>query len=116
VNPGYCLTSLGRSPDRPITQGVIGWILDKTVAHTSEEGSRQLVYAAVGGKTDEKNMRGAYISGSRVEEVSDFVLSEEGTNVQDRIWAETTEILLRVSPKVQNILQEHLVGNSTAAF
>ena len=105
VNPGYCLTNFGRSPNRPLTQRVMGWILDKTVAHTSEEGSRQLVYAAVGGKTDEKNMRGAYISGSRVDEVSDFVLSAEGTKVQDRIWVcvLTSCFLVRVNRAVTSV-------------
>src|SRR6267378_2532617 len=66
ANPGYCLTNLGRSPTRSFGQKIVGWILDKTIASTSEEGSRQLVYAAVGGKADEKKMRGAFISWGRV--------------------------------------------------
>jgi len=114
ANPGYCLTNLSRSPTRPFWRTVMGWILDRTIASTSEEGSRQLVYAAVGEKADEKKMRGAFISWGRVEEVSDFVLSEEGTKVQDRIWAETIEILSQISPKVYGIVQEHLVGGNTA--
>jgi len=113
VNPGYCLTNLGRSPTRPIIQKILSWLMDHTVAFTAEEGSREVVYAAVGGAEDENEMRGAFISWGRIEEVSDFVLSAEGAKVQDRIWAETMEILLKISPKVQGIVQEHLVGDST---
>jgi hypothetical protein len=112
----------------------VGWILDRTIASTSEEGSRQLVYAAVGEKADEKKMRGAFISWGRVEEVSDFVLSEEGTKVQDRIWVSDFYLPLgrkcdlngnicrrkrlrfcrKFRPKFMALFQEHLVGGNTA--
>jgi hypothetical protein len=84
VNPGYCTTGLRRSFAFPFN--VLDWVMEKALAFTSEEGSRQLVYAAVGERGDESKLRGAYISLSQVRESSDFVLSQEGAKVQDRIW------------------------------
>jgi len=52
-------------------------VMEKVLAYTSEEGSRQLVYAAVGGRDDEAKLRGSYISLSIIRERGDFVLSEE---------------------------------------
>ena len=50
--------------------------MDKVLGLTTEQGSRQLVYAAVA--EEEENMRGGYVSFSEVVEVSDYVLGEEG--------------------------------------
>jgi NAD(P)-dependent dehydrogenase (short-subunit alcohol dehydrogenase family) len=84
VNPGLCATTLRSSFTFPLN--VLDWDLEKVLAISSEEGSRQLVYAAIGGREDEVKMRGAFISKNEIREVSDFVLSEEGVKVQDRIW------------------------------
>jgi hypothetical protein len=65
-------------------RAAVDWLLHKALAHTAEEGSRQLVWAAVGGNEDE--LRGAYISASQVQEASDVVLGEEGRNLQNKIW------------------------------
>jgi hypothetical protein len=82
VNPGYCYSELRRNFSG--IRNVIDWVMEKTLALTTEEGSRQLVYSAVAGK--EKDMRGAYISCSEVVEASDYALSVEGGKVQDRLW------------------------------
>lgn len=84
VNPGYCTTELRRSFTFP--SNAIYWAMEKAFAFTGEEGSRQLVYAAIGQRGDETKLRGSYISLSQIRESSDFVLSDEGANVQDRIW------------------------------
>ena len=84
VNPGYCTSELRRSFKFPLN--AIDWATEKVLAFTSEEGSRQLVYATIGGRDDEAKLRGSYISASQVRESSDFVLSEEGAKLQDRIW------------------------------
>jgi retinol dehydrogenase-12 len=76
VNPGYCYSTLRRN--LPFLTAVPYWVMDKALPFTTEVGSRQLVYAAVGG--DDAAMRGAYVSYS---EVSDYVLSDEGAK---RIW------------------------------
>jgi len=110
VNPGYCTTELRRSFTFPFN--AIDWVTEKALAFTGEEGSRQLVYAAVGERGDEIKLRGSYISLSQIKESSDFVLSEEGTKVQDRIWAETIDVLSQVSPKVRTIVREHLLDHA----
>lgn len=58
--------------------------MDDEFAYTSEEGSRQIVYAAIGG-TDEE-VRGAFTSYSQVLGVSDWILSEDGKKAEDKTW------------------------------
>jgi retinol dehydrogenase-12 len=60
--------------------------MERAFAHTSEEGSRQLVWGAVGETGNENKLRGAYISSSQVQEASDIVLGVEGRKLQDKIW------------------------------
>jgi len=60
--------------------------MEKALARTSEQGSRQLVWAAVGGEDQLDQMRGAYISLARISEASDFVISEEGQAFQGKLW------------------------------
>ena len=87
VNPAFCLTELRREVD----QGQFKE-LDKT-ARTSEEGSRQLVFSAIGPeptKLDDmetiKALRGAYVSNNDVLEPYVWVRSEEGARVQQKVW------------------------------
>jgi len=110
ANPQYCYSEFRRSLTSVVK--VLDWFMEKALALTAEEGSRQLVYAAVGGKEDESKMRGAYITTNSTKEVSDFVLSEEGGRVQNRIWGETIDILSQISPKVKDIVDEYLLSNS----
>ncbi len=56
------------------------------LAFPTEVGSRQLVYAAVGSLDDEEKLRGKYIHLSKVVEESDFVISEDGKIVQNKVW------------------------------
>jgi len=60
--------------------------MEKALARTSEQGSRQLVWAAVGGEDQLDQMRGAYVSLARISEASDFVISEEGKAFQGKLW------------------------------
>ena len=84
VNPGYCYSNI-RSGFTGL-QAWTDWLMEKALARTSEQGSRQLVWAAVGGKDQLDQMRGAYISRAQVSEASDFVISEEGKACQDKLW------------------------------
>ena len=66
--------------------------MDKT-ARTSEEGSRQLLYAALGPdpeKLDSQDvtnvMRGAYIANVNVIDPHPVVKTEAGVELQQRIW------------------------------
>ena len=88
VNPGFCYSQLRRSFHEQTFSltNIRVTILERLLARTPEQGSRQLVFAAVGGRDDEENMKGAYINRGRAVEVSDFVLSDEGHRMQDVIW------------------------------
>ena len=84
VNPGFCKSQLGRytSPVRFMILRIMAALL----ARTTEEGSRQLVWAAVGGAGREFELRGGYVNRADLHEVSDYALSDEGTAVQTRLW------------------------------
>jgi len=107
VNPGFCYSNLRSS--RSVLESIISVIMEKCLAWTSEQGSRQLVYAAIGGRDDEDRMKGAYVSHAAVVEPSDFVISEEGKAMQDNAWRETIEILTKEAPQLTSIVQEYLV-------
>jgi retinol dehydrogenase-12 len=87
-NPGYCFSQLRRSfYELPFSlTHILLSIHERLLAWTSEQGSRQLVFAAVGGQDDEGKMRAAFVNRGRIGEVSDFVLSDEGHRMQDTIW------------------------------
>jgi len=84
VNPGYCKSALRRH--FPFILHVVDVIREALLARTTEEGSRQLVWAAVGGTGREFELRGGYVSMANLQEVSDYALSDEGAVVQTRLW------------------------------
>lgn len=85
VNPGYCYSGLRASFSG--IRAIIDWLMEKALARTSEQGARQLVWAAIGGeKGKEDELRGAYVSFASVAEPSDFVIGEEGKVVQEKLW------------------------------
>ncbi|KAJ6595764.1 hypothetical protein DFH09DRAFT_1259000 [Mycena vulgaris] len=106
VNPGYCYSELRRSLSG--IRAVVDYLMERVLAFTTEQGSRQLVWAAVGHQDHPEKLRGEYISLSKVEEVSDFVLSAQGAKAQDRIWDEMVEILGEVDPRVTANLDKYL--------
>ena len=61
-------------------------IMAALLARTADEGSRQLVWAAVGGAGREFELRGGYVNKADLEEASDYALSDEGAAVQSRLW------------------------------
>ena len=56
------------------------------MARSTEHGSRQLIWACIGGKDNIDELRGAYISSMQVQEPSDSVVSEEGKLAQTKLW------------------------------
>ncbi|KAJ6456427.1 hypothetical protein C8R45DRAFT_914010 [Mycena sanguinolenta] len=102
VNPGFCVSELRRDIPFPLS-----WIMsffEWLTAFTTEEGSRQLVFGAVGsGK-----LRGEYINQSHVEEPSDFVVGAEGKKAEDRVWDELVDILGKVDRRVSTMVDEYL--------
>ena len=73
--------------------------LDIIAGYTAEQGARQHVWAALGpdgkdGPHVKPTMSGAYVSFASVQEPSDFSISREGYEVQERIWMSASELLL----------------------
>ncbi|KAJ7025813.1 hypothetical protein C8F04DRAFT_1127180 [Mycena alexandri] len=105
VNPGFCHSDLTRG-----LSGIVS-VLEKLFAlifsFSTEVGSRQFVFAALA-LEDSEELRGSYISGSKIVEPSDFVMSAEGKKIQDRIWDETVEILEKVDPRVGVAIENYL--------
>ena len=60
--------------------------MEALFARTTEEGSRDLVWGAVGGTGREYELRGGYVSSADLREASDYALSDEGAVVQSRLW------------------------------
>ncbi|KAK0431565.1 hypothetical protein EV421DRAFT_1927264 [Armillaria borealis] len=108
VIPGLCLSGLGS--DAPAEQAERLRTRREEFAFTTEEGSRQLVYGAVGSLEDEEKLRGKYICMSEVVEESDFVISEDGKIVQDKVWEEMLEIFGRIDPKVSEVVNAYLTN------
>ncbi|KAJ6474691.1 hypothetical protein C8R47DRAFT_1022078 [Mycena vitilis] len=106
VNPGFCQSELLRRASG--IQALVIGLVQRIVAFTSEQGSRQLVWAAVGKQSHPEELRGAYISGCKVHEVSDFILSAQGVKVQNKLWEELVGILGKVDPRVKTIVDQYL--------
>ncbi|KAJ6590423.1 hypothetical protein DFH09DRAFT_1139346 [Mycena vulgaris] len=82
--------------------------MERLLARTAEEGSRHLIWAALAHQNDPDKLRGEYVAGARIQEVSDFMLSTQGANLQDRIWDEMVEILAKVDPRVITAVDQYL--------
>ncbi|KIY65833.1 short-chain dehydrogenase [Cylindrobasidium torrendii FP15055 ss-10] len=101
LNPGFCYSSLRRDVTGPMKDKFEAQ--EKEYAYTTEEGSRQLVFGAVGGDPDE--LKGEYFSMCKVREVSDYALSEEGFKAERRFWDDGIEILEGADAKFKTALQ-----------
>lgn len=76
-----------------------GWafvIVKFLLARTAEAGSRNLVCAGAAGA----ETHGQYISDCEVQMPSEFVMSKEGYEVQNRVWTELCEKLEAIKPGV----------------
>ncbi|KAF9071563.1 hypothetical protein BDP27DRAFT_1321956, partial [Rhodocollybia butyracea] len=104
LNPGFCLSGLRRRATGAYAERFKK--MEDEFVYTSEEGSRQIIYAAIGG-TDEE-LRGAFTSYSQVAEVSEWMLSEEGKEAEDKIWDEMLELFSKIDDRVSPIIAEYL--------
>ncbi|KAF4596784.1 hypothetical protein EYR40_007526 [Pleurotus pulmonarius] len=108
VNPGFCCSDLRRE-----TRTLVIWALERVLAFTAEEGSRQIVWAALnsGAVPEEKVdcMKGAFVSYMSVEKPSDFVLSDEGAMFRKKLWCETLEIVAKLDPRIKPICDKYFV-------
>ncbi|KAJ3507601.1 hypothetical protein NLJ89_g6210 [Agrocybe chaxingu] len=108
VNPGYCYSGLRRGLSG--VRGVLNWIMDLVLARSTEKGARQLVWAAVGAKGHEDRLRGAYINLAAVAEPSDYAVSKKGCGDQNKLWDNLIDILAGIDPRVQDVVQKHLIS------
>jgi len=89
VAPGWCKTRIGfANGSRPAKVGL------KLIGRTSEEGSRTLVHAVAG----DIDTHGQYLSECQVKAPSAWVTSEEGKQVQKRVWAELVDKFEAIKP------------------
>lgn len=105
INPGFCKSKLFRD-----ISSIRLKVFKSILARSVEEGSRQLVWAAVGvpegnGHSME-DLQGAYVHQSRVEEPSDFVIGEEGKKREDKLWADLVSVLEKIEPRVKDAVQQ----------
>lgn len=91
VNPGLCHSELAR--DHP---GWGFWLVRQLLARSAEVGSRALVHAGAQGAES----HGQYLSDCRIAEPSPWVVSEEGREVQQRVWEELKAKLEAIQPGV----------------
>ncbi|THU78461.1 NAD(P)-binding protein, partial [Dendrothele bispora CBS 962.96] len=93
VDPGRCVSQLIRTLPDPIRENMMTLAIED--GYTTEEGSRALVYGAVGeldqdaetgSKLGEDKLRGAHLRRGRKTEFGEFVLTEEGEKLGSRIW------------------------------
>lgn len=108
VNPGLAESSLRRDMD----ESALPWsmrLIHLFLTVSSEVGSRELVWAALGGRERAEALRGAYIDRCEVREPSDFALSEEGRIMQDRVWREIVEVTSEAEPRVKEIVTKYLL-------
>ncbi|KAK0434634.1 hypothetical protein EV421DRAFT_1330211 [Armillaria borealis] len=108
INPGFCESELRRSITGSWYMAFAEWTMVKLLGYSTEEGSRQLVWAAVGGGEHEKRLRGGYVSFSDIVEVSDYAISETGLEAQEKIWAELVGILSKVDEKIPIVVESCL--------
>ncbi|KZO99086.1 NAD(P)-binding protein [Calocera viscosa TUFC12733] len=102
VNPGPCASSLQRDLDHKMAVR----LAQKWFFRTTEMGSRTIVHAAVSKEAQGK--QGAYWNNCEQEDVIDWLLTEQGGKVQERIWNETIDVLSKVDDRVPGIIREYL--------
>lgn len=91
TNPGMCKSDLAREPVG------LGFKVAKAVlARGVEEGSRNLVAGAVGGR----DTHGEYLDLGKVTKPASLVLGEEGMEIQKKLYGELVDKLEKIAPGV----------------
>ena len=129
VCPGLCYSELRREISGPAY--LLMRLGEAIIARTSEQGSRVLLWAALGpdgqGGDNVESLKGAFVMNASARESSDYVLSLEGKDAQEKLWVspmsclrlldyaliscvdqvETIEILSRIAPEVREIVDKY---------
>ncbi|KAK1216298.1 hypothetical protein PQX77_021085, partial [Marasmius sp. AFHP31] len=90
VHPGFCDSELTRHARGEDAEKVRQY--KSQMAFTCEEGSRPIVYASIGQRDREEELRAGYVAFNKVSECSDYILGEEGQSVERKVWAEVVEL------------------------
>ncbi|KAE9408557.1 NAD(P)-binding protein [Gymnopus androsaceus JB14] len=108
ICPGYCYSEFRRQ----ITgiRALLDRLMETLLAFTTEEGSRHLVYGAVAGSGSaaEEKFKGGYIALSQVVEPSDFSISKEGLELEQKYWNELVNICKGADPRVKQVVEQYL--------
>ncbi|KAJ3842115.1 hypothetical protein F5878DRAFT_608629 [Lentinula raphanica] len=89
-------------------RALLDHLMERLLAMTTEEGGRQIVWAAVGGVEEEERLKGGYVSFGEVVEPSDFSISREGQELEEKYWTQQLDILKGVDPRVKQIVDQYL--------
>ncbi|KAL4073183.1 hypothetical protein V8B97DRAFT_1869162 [Scleroderma yunnanense] len=107
VNPGLCRSRIFRNTETKwYTRPVASFLKYSPLSRTSEEGSRTLLHAAIGG--EDNVIHGRYLSGCKVLEESSYVFTPEGKAFSKRLWTETIDLLSKVDSRVPEIIKQNL--------
>lgn len=97
INPGWCVTELSRAKPHPIGERVcfalMGW--------TAEKGSRMYIHALAAGMKS----RGKYLAEAQVKDESDYVRSERGKAIEEKMWRDFMGSMEKVAPDVVECLR-----------
>jgi retinol dehydrogenase-12 len=98
VNPGWCASDLDRHKAAP---PLIQRIMFAVMGRTAEQGSHTLVHGILAGE----QTHGCYLSECRVKPESEFLRSDEGVLVRQRIWQELMRRLQKISPETASFVE-----------
>lgn len=87
VCPGFCISDLRRHVTGE--QAAYYKKLEDELAYTAEEGSRHIIYGAVGGADQEDKLKGAFITTGTIK-VPDYVVSEDGQKAEEKLWVRSS--------------------------
>jgi len=94
LTPGFCHSELMR--DAPFPLNILAPVGKFFLARTTEVGSRTLVSAAAASE----DTHGMYLQDLKVKEPSRWVRSEEGKEVQKKVYKELLGILEGIAPGI----------------
>ncbi|KAK1758993.1 hypothetical protein QBC47DRAFT_336586 [Echria macrotheca] len=98
LNPGFVATQIMRRSSKAFK--IYLAVLRKVMALTPEEGGRMLVLASEG----DEEMHGKYLNSGKISEPSDWVMSAEGKQIQEKLWGEVTALLESIHPGIMQNL------------
>ncbi|KAJ8520227.1 hypothetical protein ONZ45_g2909 [Pleurotus djamor] len=117
VNPGLCRSDMTANEDSAVFRFLLS-----ILGRTAEEGSRQVVWASIGGPiksssgqldgqgkgtVDEDAMRGAYVSFAKIEEPGDFVIGEQGRGFEKLLWDDTLRVVSKLDERIGPLVERY---------